>query len=92
MPNDSQDLLAQLLQRNQEQNQLIDSSSQVPAPKPAERLEMSPLEKALFMKETGVKFKVNPQDIYLGPQPLSQEELLRRADALINMYSPEPVK
>ena len=88
MPDQNDQLINQLLQRNQvlgtmggQQPQQIQPP--VTASQP-ERIEMSPAERELFIRQTGVKSNPLARDINL---PTSIEELLKRAEMLMNQYS-----
>ena len=88
MPDQNETLINQLMQRNkimagttgQQPPQQIPLPTPVPQP---ERLQMSPTERELFLRQTGMKPNPAAQDIYLKP---SLEDLLKRADALIAAY------
>lgn len=92
MPDQNEALINQLMQRNQimagttGQQQPVQMPISLPVPQQVEppRLQMSPAERELFMRQTGIKSNPSARDINL---PVSLEELMKRANALMSAYS-----
>ena len=83
MPDQNEQLINQLIQRNQILG-TIGGQQPVQLPVPASQSDqMSTAERELFTRQTGIKPNPAARDIHL---PTSIEELLKRAEALISGY------